>query len=77
MQVDATRGLILALSRRQSFETNFQVCHRSFLLKLGSITGMTELNCFKQILLPERLCQEFDCAPPSSPAPTLECHHVR
>src|SRR5258707_6923980 len=24
---------------------------------------MTDLNRFKQILLPERLCQEFDCAP--------------
>src|SRR6266850_5397763 len=52
----------LALPRRQRFETNFQLCHSPFLLKPGSITGMTELNRFKQILLPERLCQEFDCA---------------
>ena len=46
----------LALPRRQRFETNFQLCHSSFLLKPRSITGMTELNRFKQILLSERLC---------------------
>src|SRR6202171_2544806 len=32
------------------------------MFKLRSITGVTELNRFKQILLPERLCQEFDRA---------------
>ncbi len=52
----------LALPWRQSFEANFQLCHRSFLLELCLITGMTELNCFKQILLSKRLCQEFDRA---------------
>src|SRR4029077_19240274 len=52
----------LALPRRHRFETNFDVCHRSFLLKTRSITGMTELNCVKQILLSKWLCQEFDCA---------------
>src|SRR5229473_2383204 len=52
----------LALPRRQGLETSFQPCHGLFLLKLRSITGVTELNRFKQILLPKRLCQEFDSA---------------
>ena len=46
----------LALPRCQGFETSFEPCHSLFLLKPRSITGMTELNRFKQILLSERLC---------------------
>src|SRR6201989_601678 len=53
----------LALPWRQRFEASFQLCYNLFLLKPRAITGMTKLNRIKQILLPERLCQEFDCTP--------------
>src|ERR1700757_4072300 len=52
----------LALPRRQGFKTSCQLRHGLLLIKPRSISGVTEMNRFKQILLSEWLCQKLDRA---------------